>query len=100
MADAPLWARDGLDMHLIWVSGEEKYFCKWGLTRFRKIRNDLPAEAGQELDIFWSLCTIRFMTKHAFKTSESPNQAGRVPSEVEEYVGPVHPVQVILLHVY
>src|SRR6266403_3813228 len=27
---------------LIWVEREAKYFCKGGLTRFRKIRSDLP----------------------------------------------------------
>jgi len=41
-AKRPSVGRDGLDMHLIWVSGEEKYFCKRGLTRFLKIRSDLP----------------------------------------------------------
>ena len=27
---------------LIWVGGKQKYFCKRGLTRFLKIRSDLP----------------------------------------------------------
>src|SRR2546421_12394742 len=31
--DPPLLSRrDGLDMHLIWVRREQKYFCKWGWT--------------------------------------------------------------------
>jgi len=31
--EAPLlWARDTLDMHLIWVGRKQKYFCKRGLT--------------------------------------------------------------------
>src|SRR5712664_2131707 len=34
-------------MHLIWVSGEAKYFCKRGWTRFRKIRSDLPVRQKQ-----------------------------------------------------
>jgi hypothetical protein len=41
--EAPLlWARDPLDMQLIWVGRKQKYFCKRGLTRFLKIRSDLP----------------------------------------------------------
>src|SRR5258705_7639652 len=31
-----------MDMHLIWVRRKQKYFCFRGLTRFRKIRSDLP----------------------------------------------------------
>jgi hypothetical protein len=40
--NAPLSGRDGLDMHLIWVGGEAKYFLFQGLTPFLKIRSDLP----------------------------------------------------------
>src|SRR6266446_8599181 len=34
-------------MHLIWVSRKQKYFCKRGLTRLRKIRSDLPVRQNQ-----------------------------------------------------
>src|SRR5260221_2846831 len=34
-------------MHLIWVGGEAKYFCFRGLTRFLKIRSDLPVGHNQ-----------------------------------------------------
>jgi len=34
--------RDVRISELIWVGSEAKYFCKRGLTRFRKIRSDLP----------------------------------------------------------
>src|SRR5258708_26384005 len=42
LRNAPL--RDGTvrDLEVIWVGREEKYFCKRGLTRFLKIRSDLP----------------------------------------------------------
>src|SRR5258705_9521545 len=31
-----------MDLEVIWVEREAKYFCKRGLTRFLKIRSDLP----------------------------------------------------------
>jgi hypothetical protein len=42
--EAPLSRRetDGV-MRLIWVRTKAEYFCFRGLTRFRKIRNDLPS---------------------------------------------------------
>jgi hypothetical protein len=33
---------------VIWVEREAEYFSRGGLTRFLKIRSDLPVEAGQE----------------------------------------------------
>src|SRR6267154_6856015 len=39
----PLLSRpDGRISELIWVGRKQKYFCKRGLTRLRKIRSDLP----------------------------------------------------------
>ena len=57
--DTPLQGRrDGFDMHLIWVRREAKYFCKRGLTRFLKIRSDLPVglicrSPMQKFDLPW-----------------------------------------------
>jgi transposase len=85
-----------MDMHLIWVRRKRKYFCKGGWTRgSRKRATDLPVETGQELGIFESWCTIRFMTNHAFKTGESRNQASLLPARIEDYVGPENPVRAI-----
>jgi len=37
IAKRPSVGQDGLDMHLIWVSGEAKYFCKRGwISHFGK----------------------------------------------------------------
>src|SRR6266478_5415775 len=47
LRNAPLRGRDVLDMHLIWVGRKQKYFCKRGLTRLRKIRSDLPVGQNQ-----------------------------------------------------
>ncbi len=41
-------AGTGKHMHLIWVSGEAKYFLFRGLTRFLKIRSDLPVGQNQQ----------------------------------------------------
>ena len=43
---------------LIWVKGKQKYFCKRGLTRFLKIRSDLPVglichSRMQKFDLPW-----------------------------------------------
>jgi hypothetical protein len=45
-------------MHLIWAGREAKYFCKRGLTRFLKIRSDLPVglicrSPMQRFDLPW-----------------------------------------------
>src|SRR6202011_4387091 len=40
--DRPSVGQDVLDMQLIWGKRKRKYFRFWGLTRFRKIRSDLP----------------------------------------------------------
>ena len=37
-----LWDGTAQISELIWVERKRKYFCKRGLTRFRKIRSDLP----------------------------------------------------------
>src|SRR5882724_8684377 len=47
--NAPLWDRTVRISELIWVRCEGNYFCKRGLTRFRKIRSDLPDETEQEI---------------------------------------------------
>jgi hypothetical protein len=41
-----------MDMHLIWVRPERKYFCKRGWTGKLLNTTDLPVEAEQELGIF------------------------------------------------
>jgi hypothetical protein len=57
--DTPLSVgQDGSDMQLIWVRREAKYFCKRSLTRFLKIRNDLPVglicrSRMQKFDLPW-----------------------------------------------
>src|SRR6266496_2818957 len=41
--DTPLlWARDGRSYNSDFQNCEAKYFLFWGLTRFPKIRSDLP----------------------------------------------------------
>ena len=54
-----------------------------------------PDEAGQELGIFESWCTIRLMTNRPFKTGESRYQASLLPPRMEDYVGPDNPVRAI-----
>ena len=60
----------------------------------RNSRNSL-VEAGQELGIFGSWCTIRFMTNRTFKTGESRDQASLLPPRIEDYVEPDNPVRAI-----
>ncbi|HLX15964.1 MAG TPA: IS1182 family transposase [Bradyrhizobium sp.] len=58
-------------------------------------RFDLLVEAGQELGIFESWCTIRPMTNHAFKSGDSREQPSLLPPRIEDYVGPDNPVRAI-----
>ena len=51
MANAPLWDGTVSDILLIWVSGEAKYFCKWGWTGF----TDLPDRQSVEMPVQPSL---------------------------------------------
>src|SRR6266481_1107525 len=44
-----VWDETGRISELIWVGRKQKYFCKRGLTRLRKIRSDLPV--GQKTGI-------------------------------------------------
>jgi len=56
---------------------------------------EFTVEAGQELGIFGSWCTIRFMTNRTFKTGESRDQASLLPPRIEDYVEPDNPVRAI-----
>ncbi len=58
-------------------------------------RGDLPAEAGQELGIFLSWCTILFMTNRTFKTGASRDQTSLLPARIEDYVAADNPVRAI-----
>jgi hypothetical protein len=63
-------------MRLIWVGREAKYFCKRGLTRFLKIRSDLPVglicrSRMQKFDLPW-----RQISTQLHKEPSYPAHAG------------------------
>src|SRR5262245_6803507 len=61
----------------------------------RSRKGVLPDEAGQELGILGSWCTIRFMTNRTFKNGESRERASLLPARIEDYVGRDNPVRAI-----
>jgi hypothetical protein len=56
-----LWDGTGRISELIWVRLKQKYFCKRGLTRFRKNRSDLPGR----LDLLNLFSKIALLTMAA-----------------------------------